>query len=68
MHPVYSSIVENPEDLWRWSHHEKVVVVDRSIAFVGGIGLAFGRWDTHRHSLVDDYQVHPCAVDDRVKL
>ena len=55
-HPVYSS---------RWSHHEKVVVVDRSIAFVGGIDLAFGRWDTHKHSLVDDYQVHPCAVDER---
>ena len=33
----------NPKTLFRWSHHEKIVIVDGSIAFVGGIGLAFVR-------------------------
>ena len=44
----------------RWSHHEKIVLVDCSIAFVGGIDLCFGRWDTHKHELIDDFPVHAC--------
>jgi phospholipase D1/2 len=36
-------------------------VVDRSIAFVGGIDLCFGRWDTHSHELTDDSPTHPCV-------
>jgi len=48
--------------LKRWSHHEKIVVVDRSIAFVGGIDLAFGRWDTHRHNLTDN---QPCIGENK---
>ena len=26
-----------------WAHHEKLVVVDQSVAFVGGIDLCYGR-------------------------
>lgn len=37
-----------------WAHHEKILVVDHMIAFVGGIDLCFGRWDTPQHSLVDN--------------
>lgn len=37
-----------------WAHHEKICVVDHTIAFVGGIDLCFGRWDTPEHSVVDD--------------
>lgn len=36
-----------------WSHHEKFVVIDNQIAFLGGIDLCFGRWDTHGHPLAD---------------
>lgn len=36
-----------------WSHHEKIVIVDQSIALVGGIDLAFGRYDTVHHPLMD---------------
>ena len=53
-------MIRHPTRVSRWSHHEKMVIVDRSIAFVGGIDLAFGRWDTHSHSLVDNYPLHPC--------
>lgn len=37
-----------------WAHHEKICIVDHMIAFVGGIDLCFGRWDTPQHSVVDD--------------
>lgn len=36
-----------------WAHHEKLVVVDQNYAFVGGIDLAYGRWDDQRHRLTD---------------
>jgi len=36
-----------------WAHHEKFVIVDNRIAFLGGIDLCFGRWDTHTHRLAD---------------
>lgn len=37
-----------------WAHHEKICIVDHMVAFVGGIDLCFGRWDTPQHSVVDD--------------
>ncbi|CAG8451339.1 15329_t:CDS:10 [Cetraspora pellucida] len=36
-----------------WAHHEKMVVVDSRIAFIGGLDLCFGRYDTHSHDLSD---------------
>lgn len=32
------------------SHHQKIVVVDDQLAFVGGLDLASCRWDTSEHS------------------
>lgn len=37
-----------------WAHHEKIVVVDHAISFVGGLDLCYGRWDTPQHVLADD--------------
>ena len=37
-----------------WAHHEKLCIVDHTLAFVGGIDLCFGRWDTPQHTLADD--------------
>ncbi len=31
------------------SHHQKIVVVDDCVAFVGGLDFALGRWDTSEH-------------------
>ncbi|CAF4998804.1 unnamed protein product, partial [Rotaria sp. Silwood1] len=36
-----------------WSHHEKMVIIDQKIAFVGGIDLCYGRWDDEYMRLVD---------------
>jgi phosphatidylserine/phosphatidylglycerophosphate/cardiolipin synthase-like enzyme/endonuclease/exonuclease/phosphatase family metal-dependent hydrolase/uncharacterized membrane protein YdjX (TVP38/TMEM64 family) len=32
------------------SHHQKVVVIDHRLAFVGGLDLTRRRWDTSRHA------------------
>ncbi|KAF2634373.1 phospholipase D1 [Massarina eburnea CBS 473.64] len=37
-----------------WAHHEKICIVDHTIAFCGGIDLCFGRWDTPQHTVTDD--------------
>ncbi|AFN84088.1 phospholipase D [Encephalitozoon romaleae SJ-2008] len=34
-----------------WTHHEKIVAIDQRIAYVGGIDLAPGRYDTQDHTL-----------------
>ncbi|KAF5486018.1 Phospholipase D1 [Colletotrichum fructicola] len=37
-----------------FAHHEKLVIVDHDVAFVGGIDLCFGRWDCPQHPITDD--------------
>ncbi|HET9580580.1 MAG TPA: VTT domain-containing protein [Usitatibacter sp.] len=32
------------------SHHQKIVTIDDRLAFVGGLDLTNGRWDTPRHA------------------
>ncbi len=35
------------------AHHQKIVVVDDRVAFVGGMDIAVGRWDTPEHRADD---------------
>ncbi|XP_070538246.1 phospholipase D1-like isoform X2 [Ptychodera flava] len=42
-----------PGGVLLWAHHEKTVVIDQNIAFLGGIDLCYGRWDDFTHRLVD---------------
>jgi hypothetical protein len=35
---------------------QKMIVVDRKIAFIGGLDLCFGRYDTPAHQLADFHQ------------
>ena len=46
-HPEHS-----PAGVMMWSHHEKCVIIDQSIAFMGGIDLCFGRWDDDLHRYI----------------
>lgn len=41
-----------------FSHHQKFVVVDGKIAFLGGIDLAYGRWETPSFNVVIDPEIH----------
>lgn len=38
------------------AHHEKLVVIDDSLAFVGGLDLTDGRWDTSEHDPASPYR------------
>ncbi|XXG98217.1 hypothetical protein Hte_004539 [Hypoxylon texense] len=43
-----------------WAHHEKLCVVDGRIAFMGGLDMCFGRYDTNSHPIAD---AHPGNLD-----
>ena len=36
-----------------WSHHEKLVIIDQIIGYVGGLDLCWGRYDTHDHPIYE---------------
>ena len=58
-HPDHN-VFENAGDMtFYWAHHEKFIVVDYQVAFIGGLDLCFGRWDNRQHPLAD---VHPAGV------
>lgn len=46
-HPLYAS------------HHQKLVAIDDTLAFCGGIDLTIERWDTCGHSEADPLRVRP---------
>lgn len=37
-----------------WSHHEKSVLIDQRVAFLGGLDICYGRWDNPTHALTND--------------
>ncbi|KAK1291392.1 Phospholipase D p1 [Acorus calamus] len=39
--------------VYLWSHHEKIVIVDNRICYIGGLDLCFGRYDTPEHKVGD---------------
>ena len=58
-HPDHN-VFENAGDMTLyWAHHEKYIVIDYELAFIGGLDLCFGRWDNRQHPLAD---VHPAGV------
>lgn len=62
-HPDHN-VFENAADMtFYWAHHEKFIVIDYEMAFIGGLDLCFGRWDNHQHILSD---VHPEGVANEV--
>lgn len=42
----------------RRSHHEKLVIVDYEVCFIGGLDLCFGRYDSYEHKVGD----HPPTI------
>jgi phosphatidylserine/phosphatidylglycerophosphate/cardiolipin synthase-like enzyme/uncharacterized membrane protein YdjX (TVP38/TMEM64 family) len=45
------------------SHHQKLVVVDDAVAFVGGLDLTHCRWDTPAHGC---HEPHRCDAEGRM--
>lgn len=45
-------VVRHPRFLIHfWSHHEKMVIVDNKVVFMGGIDLCFGRFEMNEYPL-----------------
>lgn len=62
-HPDHN-VFENAADMTMyWAHHEKFIVIDYAIAFIGGFDMCFGRWDVRHHPLAD---CHPEGVTEEV--
>jgi phospholipase D1/2 len=53
----------NDDVILYWAHHEKLCLVDGKTAFMGGLDLCYGRWDTNQHSIAD---CHPSDLDNIV--
>lgn len=51
-----------------WAHHEKIMVVDNEVAFVGGLDLCFGRWDSPEHVIIDDKTTGRGQNDEKLPL
>ncbi|XP_062197558.1 phospholipase D zeta 1-like isoform X2 [Phragmites australis] len=39
--------------IYLWSHHEKIVVIDNQVCYIGGLDLCFGRYDSPEHKVED---------------
>ncbi|KAJ0059938.1 hypothetical protein NL108_015863 [Boleophthalmus pectinirostris] len=66
LHPNIK-VIRHPDHVssavYLWAHHEKIIVIDQSVAFVGGIDLAYGRWDDTEHRLTDVGSVTLSHID-----
>jgi len=47
-----------------WSHHEKMIIVDQEVGFLGGFDLCYGRMDTQNHYLFDNSQYQSLQKDE----
>lgn len=47
------------QNTYFWAHHEKMTVIDNTVAFMGGIDLCYGRYDTPEHVLCDNHDTIP---------
>ncbi|XP_069857735.1 phospholipase D2 [Dipodomys merriami] len=52
LHPNIK-VMRHPDLVTLWAHHEKLLVVDQAVAFLGGLDLAYGRWDDLHYRLTD---------------
>lgn len=37
----------------KWSHHEKMLIIDSKVMFMGGIDLCFGRYEVNGYPLFE---------------
>lgn len=67
LHDENIHVIRSPNQLLQntffWAHHEKLCIVDSTVAFIGGIDLCYGRFDTPDHVLVDDSDINFAAFE-----
>ncbi|WEJ95065.1 Phospholipase D1 [Yamadazyma tenuis] len=67
LHDENIHVIRSPNQLLQntyfWAHHEKLCVVDSTVAFIGGIDLCYGRFDTPDHVITDDSGISFSVLD-----
>ncbi|KAI8344256.1 hypothetical protein BC941DRAFT_408165 [Chlamydoabsidia padenii] len=53
-HPSRALDILSNQGTLFYAHHEKICLIDGLVAFIGGLDLCFGRFDTARHRVTDD--------------
>eukprot|EP00347_Sterkiella_histriomuscorum_P022020 403331965 len=53
LHPNIKMLRHSQGAIQLWSHHAKLCIIDQQFAFIGGLDICFGRWDTRNHPLYD---------------
>lgn len=60
-------VIRSPNQLLQntffWAHHEKLCIVDYNVAFIGGLDMCYGRYDTPDHVLSDDSNIGFANLD-----
>jgi phospholipase D1/2 len=46
-----------------WSHHEKIIIIDQKVAFIGGLDLGYGRMDGKDHLIHDENEKNWKGID-----
>ena len=54
LHSNITVLRHPPSLIFLWSHHEKIVIIDQKIGFMGGLDLCFGRMDNKKHFIFDE--------------
>jgi phospholipase D1/2 len=62
-HPDHNPFENAADSTMYWAHHEKFIVIDYAMAFIGGLDLCFGRWDNRQHPLAD---CHPEGISEEI--
>jgi phosphatidylserine/phosphatidylglycerophosphate/cardiolipin synthase-like enzyme len=57
-HPRIQVVLDNKHPIYG-AQHQKIVCIDDSLAFVGGIDLTVDRWDTPEHTPDDPLRITP---------
>lgn len=61
LHPNIE-VIRHPGNLiFLWSHHEKTVIIDQSVVYMGGLDLCYGRFDLPDYPLCE-------PLDDATKI
>lgn len=67
LHDENIHVIRSPNQLLQntyfWAHHEKLCIIDQTVAFIGGIDLCYGRYDTPDHVIVDDSKINFAALE-----
>lgn len=60
-HPDHTALEGTSVTLF-WAHHEKMLLVDRRVGFMGGLDLCYGRYDLNYHPIADMHPEFPEAI------